>query len=229
MKIGIIGATGKIGKCIFREALKRGHDVTAIIRDASKVATPDLQLLVKDAFTLTKEDVETFDVVVNAFGTTPTDSDKHIELTHYLLAIFEKVPTRLITIGTAGSLYITNDTTTRVVDSAKLPAILKQSFLAQTLSLTSYEKSDTNWTYVSPAVFFDASGSETGRYELGSNYVIYNTVGDSYISYYDLALAVVDEIEQQHYVKKQMTAVAEMGKRSFMARLTNKTFQRILK
>ena len=229
MKIGIIGATGKIGKCIFREALKRGHDVTAIIRNASKVETPNLQVVEKDAFSLTKEDLEIYDVVVNAFGAAPNENDKHIELTHHLLEIFQQIPTRLITIGSAGSLYISSEGTARVVDSTKIPTFLKQRFLAQTLSLVEYESSEANWTYVSPAVFFDATGIESGKYQLGTNTVIYNSVGDSYISYYDLALVVVDEIEQQLYVRKQMTAVGEMGKRGFMSRLTNKTFQRILK
>ena len=32
MKIGIIGATGKAGSRILKEALDRGHEVTAIVR-----------------------------------------------------------------------------------------------------------------------------------------------------------------------------------------------------
>lgn len=31
MKIGIIGATGKAGSLIVKEASERGHDVTAIV------------------------------------------------------------------------------------------------------------------------------------------------------------------------------------------------------
>lgn len=37
MKIGIIGASGKAGNEILKEAKKRGHEVTAIVRNASKV------------------------------------------------------------------------------------------------------------------------------------------------------------------------------------------------
>lgn len=36
MKIGIIGATGKAGSRILKEALDRGHEVTAIVRNADK-------------------------------------------------------------------------------------------------------------------------------------------------------------------------------------------------
>ncbi len=37
MNIGIIGATGKAGQLIVQEAIKRGHNVTAIVRNAAKV------------------------------------------------------------------------------------------------------------------------------------------------------------------------------------------------
>ena len=37
MNIGIIGATGTIGSRIFKEASLRGHKVTAIARDASRI------------------------------------------------------------------------------------------------------------------------------------------------------------------------------------------------
>lgn len=36
MKIAVISASGKAGREIFDEASKRGHDVTAIIRDSKK-------------------------------------------------------------------------------------------------------------------------------------------------------------------------------------------------
>lgn len=37
MKIGVIGATGKAGQLIMEEAKQRGHEVTAIVRNASKL------------------------------------------------------------------------------------------------------------------------------------------------------------------------------------------------
>lgn len=37
MKIAIIGASGKAGNFILKEAVSRGHEVTAIVRNASKL------------------------------------------------------------------------------------------------------------------------------------------------------------------------------------------------
>lgn len=230
MKIGIIGATGKAGKCIFREATARGHEVTAIIRDSSKVATPGLDVLVRDAFDLTIEDLDRFDVVVNAFGAAPKQGDQHVALGHHLINLFRDLPnTRLIVVGSAGSLYVNEAKSFKVVDSAKLPALLKEPFLAQTLNLMDFEHANIQWTYISPAIFFDAAGVQTNNYQKGDDIAIVNSKGYSYISYYDYALAVVDEIEQAKHIKGRFSVVAEVGKSSFMTTIMNKTMSRILK
>ncbi|KZN96073.1 hypothetical protein AZI98_10735 [Aeribacillus pallidus] len=54
MKIAVIGATGKAGSLIVKEAKERGHDVTAIVRNASKVT--DVPAVEKDIFDITSED-----------------------------------------------------------------------------------------------------------------------------------------------------------------------------
>ena len=40
MKIAVIGAAGKAGKLIAREALDRGHEVTAIVKPGSEDRVP---------------------------------------------------------------------------------------------------------------------------------------------------------------------------------------------
>lgn len=53
MKIAVIGATGKAGSLILKEAAARGHEVTAVVRDAGKVTEPKAKILCKDLFALT--------------------------------------------------------------------------------------------------------------------------------------------------------------------------------
>lgn len=50
MKIGIIAASGKVGSLILKEAKERGHDVTAIVRDASKLKDKNVSVIEKDIF-----------------------------------------------------------------------------------------------------------------------------------------------------------------------------------
>ena len=66
MKIALIGANGKAGKLIANEAVKRGFDVTAIVRSENQSQAQ--HVLQKDLFALTREDLQGFDAVVDAFG-----------------------------------------------------------------------------------------------------------------------------------------------------------------
>jgi putative NADH-flavin reductase len=43
MKIGIIGASGKAGTLLLKEAFERGHTVTAIVRDVSKMQNKNVE------------------------------------------------------------------------------------------------------------------------------------------------------------------------------------------
>ena len=70
-------------------------------------------------------------------------------------------------------------------------------------------KSDVLWTYVSPAGDYDADGARTGKYVLGNDHVILNSQNESYISYADLAIAIIDELKNRNFVQKRFTAVGE--------------------
>jgi hypothetical protein len=50
MKIAIIGSTGFVGTHLVDEALQRGHQVTAIVRDAAKLPPdhPNLSIQKRD-------------------------------------------------------------------------------------------------------------------------------------------------------------------------------------
>jgi len=107
MRVGVIGASGKAGSLIIAEAKNRGHDVTAIVRDASKVAGLGYRIIEKDLFDLTADDLRDFDAVVSAFGT-PFGQNReaeHQRAMEHLISVFEKLPdVRLLVVGGAGSL-----------------------------------------------------------------------------------------------------------------------------
>ena len=74
MNIGIVGATGKAGSLILDEAVSRGHDVTAIVRNAKKLNNDNVNVIEKDVHDTTNEDFKGLDVVGNAFGAQNDDS-----------------------------------------------------------------------------------------------------------------------------------------------------------
>ena len=67
MKIAIIGANGKSGANLVKEALKQGCDVTAIVRN-KEYKNESVKVVYKDIFELTKADLAGFDAVISAFA-----------------------------------------------------------------------------------------------------------------------------------------------------------------
>lgn len=209
MKIAVIGATGKAGSKIVEEALQRGLDVTAIVRDASKLEANGAHVIEKDIASLQAEDVAGFDVVVNASAAPAGAEHLHVELGKHLIDIFAGLSTRLIVVGGAGSLYVDSELTTRLMDTPEFPAIYLPTAQNQGQNLQDLKASDIQWTFVSPAAFFDPAGSRTGAYTLGGEQLIVNEAGESYVSYSDYAIAIVDEIVNPKHIKQRFSVVGE--------------------
>ncbi|ASB87035.1 NAD(P)-dependent oxidoreductase [Bacillus sonorensis] len=211
MKIGIIGASGKAGRLIVKEAAERGHEVTAIVRNASKVSGSGAAVIEKDVFELQPEDVKGLDVVVNAFGAAPGQEHLHVEAGRKLIELFQQVPeTRLIVVGGAGSLYVDEEKTAQLYNTPDFPKEYLPTAKNQGQNLEDLKKSSgLTWTFISPAAFFNPEGKRTGAYKKGQENVIVNAAGESYISYADYAIAVVDEAESGEHINERFTVVGE--------------------
>ncbi|MCY8542609.1 NAD(P)-dependent oxidoreductase [Bacillus haynesii] len=211
MKIGIIGASGKAGSMILKEASERGHEVTSIVRSASKVADSGTAVVEKDIFNLTAADIKGLDVVVNAFGAAPGQEHLHVEAGRKLIELFKQVPeTRLIVVGGAGSLYVDKEKTTQLYDTPEFPKEYLPTAKNQGQNLQDLkEAGGLKWTFISPAAFFNPEGKRTGSYQKGQENFIVNTAGESYISYADYAIAVVDEAEKGEHINERFTVVGE--------------------
>lgn len=210
MKIAIIGASGKAGSLIVKEALERGHQVTAIVRDASKIKDLTVEVIEKSIFDLTPEDIKPFDVVVNAFGAPLGEEQAHVEAGHALIKALKDTNTRAIIVGGAGSLYVDADKTVKLIDTPEFPDIFKPTARGQARNLDELlGTTNIKWTFISPSAFFDPEGKRTGRYQIGKDHLLVNAKGESYISYTDFAIAVLDEIENPQHVNERFTVVSE--------------------
>ena len=209
MKVAIIGANGKSGSNLVQEALKQGYDVTAIVRN-KEYKNGDVKVVYKDVFELTKADLAGFDAVISAFAAwTPETFGLHKKVAKHLADALSGTKTRLLVIGGAGTLYV-DDKQTMVMDTPSFPA--EYMGVAKATAESFFELKDRTgvlWTYVSPAGDYDANGARTGKYVLGGDNLILNSKNESYISYADLALAVIDELKNGAFVQKRFTAVGE--------------------
>lgn len=212
MNIAIIGATGKAGKLIMEEALKRNLDVTAIVRNKSKLSNSQVKVIEKDLFDLTKDDLKDFDTVISAFGIwEEKELPKHAEVMNHLCDILSDTNIRLMVVGGAASLFINKEHTMLLIDSPDFP---KDWINLATNSNKAFEilkgKKNVLWTYVSPSADFQADGNKTGEYKIGENdELCFNSKGESMISYADYAIAFVDEIENKKFLNKRITFVSK--------------------
>ena len=209
MKLAVIGANGKAGKLIVKEAVNRGLDVTAVVRgDNTTVAQ---EVLKKDLFDLTAADLKGFDVVIDAFGAwTEETLPQHSTSLKHLCDILSGTDTRLIVVGGAGRLYVNPEHTVCVADSPDFPDVFKPLAAAMAKALGELRaRRDVKWTYISPAGDFRADGARTGKYILGGEELTLNSKGESMISYADYAIAMVDEAVNGGNIQKRISVVSE--------------------
>lgn len=210
MNIAVIGASGKVGSLILKEAVERGHQVTAIVRDAAKLTDKNIAVIEKNILDLTSNDLKQFDVVVNAFGAPLGEEQAHVDAGHALIQALKGTDTKAVIVGGAGSLYVDENKTVKVIDTPDFPDFVKPTAKGQGRNLQELqETTDIIWTFISPSAVFDAEGKRTGSYQTGKDHLLINTKGESYISYADYAIAVLDEIENPQHINERFTVVGE--------------------
>jgi putative NADH-flavin reductase len=185
--------------------------VTAIVRNAAKVDQSNINLLEKEIFDIQADDIKDFDVIVNAFNSAPGQEKQHIEAGHILIEALKDAPsTRLLVVGGAGSLFVDDKKTTRVFETPDFPDAYLPTATNMGENLKELENSEgIQWTYISPGGFFDAEGKRTGSYQSGGDVMILNKQGNSYISYADYAIAMLDEIEKPAHPNERFSVVGE--------------------
>ncbi len=212
-KIAVIGATGFVGKQVVNELSNRGYIVTAIARDSSKVEAKDnvaaISVDVNNVDELAKV-LEGNDAVINTFNagwTNPNLYDDFLNGSRNIEKAVEKSGVkRFVTVGGAGSLFIDGK---QLVDGPDFPADIKPGALAARDYLNEIKKNETlDWTFFSPAIEMHpgTAGIRKGTYRTALENPVFNEEGRSILSVEDVAVALVDEVEQNQFVKQRFTA-----------------------
>jgi uncharacterized protein len=205
MNVVLYGATGKSGIRILTELLARNHSVTAVARNP--VGLPANAKTVKDDLTDANKIASIIagsDAVVSAYAPPQDDTDQLLGVTEREIEAVRKAGRniRLIVVGGAGSLEVAPGVT--LLQSGHLPAEWAPIATSHEKALELLEKSDINWTYFSPAAFFEP-GTRTGKFRLDTNKLVADAQGNSRISMEDYAIALVDELEKPAHQRAQFT------------------------
>lgn len=210
MKIALIGATGFVGSAILKEALGRGHEVTAIVRDPEKLKPfPKLRPTKGDVY---HDDemarlVTGHDVVISAFNPGWTNPDIYNLQVKGAQSIINGVKKagmkRLLFVGGAGSLEVKPGV--QSVDLPVFPTEYKQGALATREALNMLRKETAlEWSFLSPSADL-SPGTRTGQFRLGNDQLLKNANGDSRISVENYAMAMIDEVERPTHIRQRFT------------------------
>jgi putative NADH-flavin reductase len=208
MKIALLGATGNIGKRIAAEALQRGHQITAVLRDPKKLEDPRFMAVqgdVTDPASLVKA-VAGHDAVISAVG--PAHTGLQTLPAYAARALVQALPKagvkRLLVVGGAGSLEARPGL--QLVDSPDFPAAWKPAALSHRDALKIFRDSGAglDWTFFSPAALIEP-GARTGKYRTGGDQLLVDDNGKSYITAEDFAVAMLDELENPKNLRRRMT------------------------
>ena len=202
VKVIIIGATGKSGSRIQTELLSRGHTVTSVARDASKIAPADNLTVVQGNVT---DDlvalINGHDVVVNAYAPPFESVQDLVGFTQRLADAAKATNTRILMVGGAGGLQVAPGEL--VINQSWFPEAWRPIAQAHIDALEVLRASDSNWTVLTPPTMFNP-GERTGKFRLDLENLVATEAGSS-ISMEDYAIALVDEIENRKHERLRFT------------------------
>ena len=215
MKIALIGASGFVGTAILKEALDRGHQVKAIVRNPENITIKDDNITVIKADVLDQAQVTAAvvgsDAVVSAYNPGWSNPDIYEEFLRGSQSIQAGIKAsgvkRYIVIGGAGSLEVAPGL--QAVDTPDFPAAIKPgASAARDYQAIIKKEQDLDWTFFSPAfeMHQGTSGIRKGTYRTGLDNPVFDENGRSILSVEDLAMAIVDELENPKHIKERFTA-----------------------
>jgi len=205
----LFGVTGFTGGNIARELIGRGHEVLGVARSIADAAVPDGVIAVaanifdEDAVTALAEDVDVIAVAI-----APLTDDRTIsDAMPGLLAVAEQRGARLGIVGGASSLLRAPDGP-RIFDDG-FPEEWKPAAQAHIDTLEALRASGTpvDWFVLSPADNYGSytPGERLGTYRTGTEVMVADAAGRSFIGGEDFATAFVDELENPVHHRMRFT------------------------
>lgn len=196
MRIVVFGATGLVGTRVVNEASARGHDVVAVSRRNVRRDNAEVEVVFTDVrdSARVQEVLRTADVAISAIRPPPGEEASVPGTTTALLDAGAATETTMLLVGGAGPLTSPLSTSLVVDDERFVPAQWRSSAVASLAQLQACKGHGAAWTYLSPPAVLEP-GARTGIYRRGTTTLLVDGAGLSRISAEDLAVAVLDEVE----------------------------------
>jgi putative NADH-flavin reductase len=201
MKVLIIGATGATGQILMAEALAQSHEVTALARDPSAVASEDPRLRVLQGNALDASSVEAAvagqDAVLPALGTRSVrPTTLFSESAQNVIGAMNKHGVRRLVCITGVGAGDSKGHVGFLYDRIMLPFVVKNVYEDKTRQEEAIKQSDLDWVIVRPARLTDEPAKGEYRVFLGGSYTA------TKISRADVAAFMLAQLTDDTYVHK---------------------------
>ena len=204
MKIVVFGASGKTGVEIVKQALGKGHLVSAFVRDINRLPLQDQALtkVVGDVFDPPSIEgaIKGQDVVICALGLGTSLKQTTVRTTgtiHIVQAMQKHALKRLLVITAMGVGESWN--TLSPLNKFFFATLLKSSRDDHESQEAAVMGSGLDWTIIRPSGLKDTA--RTGEYDFGENIL----AAKSTISRADVADLIIRELDQNELIGKAVT------------------------
>lgn len=206
-KIVVFGGGGKVGRSIVAEAVRRGHQVTAVDQDEQAMSRlpKKADTVVGDATARdsVQRHAEGADAVVVAIG--GSDRPVHANAARTIVEVIGRGggngPT-ILHVSSGGCLE--NADGERIVDTRDFPAAERKDALDQADALDVYRGAKgVTWTCITPPPRNFGPGKRREAYRTASDRPVTDAQGSTGISHDDFAMACCDEIEKPRFRNKR--------------------------
>lgn len=210
MRITVFGAAGNVGSRVVAEALFRGHEVSAVVRDPARFHELPAAANARAGDAADVEDVAQLsagqDVVISATRPVPGSERELVATAEALLTGVARTGVRLVVVGGAASLTVPGAGGITVIDDPNFHSAYRDLALACAEQLeVCRAEAEVDWAYLSPPARMKP-GERTGHYRLGTDELLVDVEGNSTISIEDLAVALLDEAERPKHHQTRFTA-----------------------
>jgi len=211
MKITIFGAAGEVGCRIVAEALSRGHEVKAVVRNETQFPKLPEGVSPCAGDAADSDDVTRLasgqDLVISAIRPPSGEEAQLPIITESILVGVARAGVRVLMVGGAASLKLPGQGDLTVLTAPNfLPAsvidIARACFEQHRVCSANHS---ADWTLLCPPAML-MPGKRTGNFRLGKDELVVGSDGISKISMEDFAVVMMDEADQPKHPRARFTA-----------------------
>ncbi|OAA25651.1 hypothetical protein UG55_102187 [Frankia sp. EI5c] len=209
-RIVVLGAGGQVGRSIVAEAVRRGHEVTAVDQDQKAMNGMPRQARAVAGDVTSRDAVaqqaQNADVMIVALA--GSARPEHANVARTIVDVANKLGNKapsVIHVSNGGLLE--NADGERTLDTADFPAAERKEALdqADALDVLRAAKGSMKWSCITPPPRNFGPGRRREAYRTASDRPVMDAQGNMGISHEDFAIAVIDEAEKPRFRNKRYT------------------------